>query len=249
MKKYFIILPLLCTTMVFSQKKGAPTKTSTTSTSTATLTDDQKASYYIGMNIANNMKNEGFKVDVNLLAQGMKETLTNSGKKLLPAEDMNAFMQSFSQKMNEKKMAEHKLMAEANKKKSQEFLEKNKKNPAIKTTASGLQYEVIQEGDGKSKPAATDVAKVTYTGKLMDGTVFDSTDKNGGQPVELPLNGVIKGWTEGIQLMSKGAKYRFYIPADLAYGDQGAGNAIPPGSAIIFDVNLVDFHPAPAPAK
>jgi FKBP-type peptidyl-prolyl cis-trans isomerase FklB len=99
----------------------------------------------------------------------------------------------------------------------------------------------LKEGDGKAKPTASSTANVTYTGKLMDGTVFDSTDKNGGKPIELNLSGVIKGWTEGIQLMSKGAKYRFYIPSELAYGDNGAGGVIPPGAALIFDVELVDF--------
>ena len=99
----------------------------------------------------------------------------------------------------------------------------------------------MQEGDGTTKPKATDVVQVKYTGKLLNGTVFDSTDKNGGAPSDINLSNVIPGWTEGIQLMSKGAKYRFYIPSDLAYGDQGAGGAIPGGSTIIFDVELVNI--------
>ncbi|KQR93774.1 hypothetical protein ASG01_07880 [Chryseobacterium sp. Leaf180] len=201
-------------------------------------TDDQKASYYIGLNIAQNMKKEGFKVDADLLSQAIKEEMAGT-KKLMPEEEMNTFMQGFMQKQGEKKQAEAGVQATANKKKSLEFLAKNKSNPKIKATASGLQYEVLQEGDGKTKPKATDVVQVKYTGKLMDGTVFDSTDKNGGAPMDINLSSVIKGWTEGIQLMSKGAKYRFYIPSDLAYGDQGAGGAIPGGSAIIFDVELV----------
>jgi FKBP-type peptidyl-prolyl cis-trans isomerase len=109
----------------------------------------------------------------------------------------------------------------------------------VKTTASGLQYEVLQEGDGKTKPKS-DIVQVKYTGKLLDGTVFDSTDKNGGAPMDINLGGVIKGWTEGIQLMSKGSKYRFYIPSELAYGDNGAG-PIPAGATITFDVELVDI--------
>ena len=129
----------------------------------------------------------------------------------------------------------------SNDEKSKKLFDDNAKKPGVKTTASGLQYEVLKEGDGKTKPTATSTATVTYTGKLMDGTVFDSTDKNGGKPIELNLSGVIKGWTEGIQLMSKGAKYRFYIPSDLAYGDNGAGGVIPPGATLIFDVELVDF--------
>ena len=202
------------------------------------LTDDQKASYYIGLNIAQNMKKEGFKVDADLLAQAIKEDLAGTPK-LLPEAEMNTFMQTFMQKQSEKKMSEANVKADENKKKGLEFLAKNKQNAKIKTTASGLQYEVLTEGDGKTKPKATDVVQVKYTGKLLDGTVFDSTDKNGGAPMDINLSGVIKGWTEGIQLMSKGSKYRFYIPSDLAYGDQGAGGAIPPGATIIFDVELV----------
>ncbi|MBW7676901.1 FKBP-type peptidyl-prolyl cis-trans isomerase [Chryseobacterium chendengshani] len=203
-------------------------------------TDDQKASYYIGLSIAQNMKQEGFKVDADLLARAIKEEMDGT-KKLMPAEEMTAFMQDFMQKQNEKKQSAVVLQAGENKKKGLDFLAKNKNNPKVKTTASGLQYEVLQEGDGKTKPKATDVVQVKYTGKLMDGTVFDSTDKNGGTPMDINLSSVIKGWTEGIQLMSKGSKYRFYIPSDLGYGDHGAGGAIPPGATIIFDVELVNI--------
>lgn len=203
-------------------------------------TDDQKASYYIGLSIAQNMKQEGFKVDADLLAQAIKEEMDGK-EKLLPAEEMNTFMQTFMQKQQDKKQVEAGSQAVENKKKGQEFLAKNKSNPKVKTTASGLQYEVLQEGDGKTKPKASDVVAVKYTGKLLDGTVFDSTDKNGGEPMDINLGAVIKGWTEGIQLMSKGSKYKFYIPSDLAYGDQGAGGAIPGGSTIIFDVELASI--------
>lgn len=203
-------------------------------------TDDQKASYYIGLNIAQNMKQEGFKVDADLLAQAIKEEMEGK-KKLMPAEEMNAFMQDFMQKQSEKKQSAAMAQAGENKKKGLDFLAKNKTNPKVKTTASGLQYEVLQEGDGNTKPKATDVVQVKYTGKLMDGTVFDSTDKNGGAAMDINLSSVIRGWTEGIQLMSKGSKYRFYIPSDLAYGDQGAGGAIPAGATIIFDVELVNI--------
>ncbi|WP_336690847.1 MULTISPECIES: FKBP-type peptidyl-prolyl cis-trans isomerase [unclassified Chryseobacterium] len=202
-------------------------------------TDDQKASYYIGLSIAKNMKQEGFKVDADLLAQAIKEEM-DGGKKLMPAEEMDSFMQEFMQKQHEKKQAAAGVQADENKKKGLEFLAKNKSNPKVKTTASGLQYEVLQEGDGKTKPKASDIVQVKYTGKLLDGTVFDSTDKNGGAPMDINLGGVIKGWTEGIQLMSKGSKYRFYIPSELAYGDNGAG-PIPAGATITFDVELVNI--------
>lgn len=204
-------------------------------------TDEQKASYYIGMSIAQNMKQEGFKVDAELLAQGIKEEMDSTKKKMLPAEEMNSFMQDFMMKQQQKKQSEAGAQSNDNKKKGLEFLAKNKANPKVKTTASGLQYEVLQEGDGKTNPKASDVVQVIYTGKLLDGTVFDSTDKNGGAPMDINLGGVIKGWTEGIQLMNKGSKYRFYIPSDLAYGEQGAGGAIPGGSTIIFDVELVNI--------
>ncbi|SDM03485.1 FKBP-type peptidyl-prolyl cis-trans isomerase [Chryseobacterium taihuense] len=226
MKKTLFILALLTgANFVFAQK---------------TYTDEQKASYYIGLDIAENMKRQGFPADAELLAQGIKDALTEKTS-LFPKEEMGTFLQGFMQKQNEKKQAEAKVKAEENKKAGADFLAKNKLKKNIKTTASGLQYEVLKEGDGKTKPTASNTANVMYTGKLMDGTVFDSTDKNGGKPIELNLSSVIPGWTEGIQLMSKGAKYRFYLPSDLAYGDNGAGNVIPPGATLIFDVELVDF--------
>lgn len=235
MKRHSIALFCVATLSIVSCAKEGDNKED------SKYTDEQKASYYIGMSIAQNMKQDGFKVDAELLAQGIKEEMDSTKKKLLPAEEMNSFMQEFMMKQHQKKQAEAGVEATDNKKKGTEFLAKNKSNPKVKTTASGLQYEVLQEGDGTTKPKATDVVQVKYTGKLLNGTVFDSTDKNGGAPSDINLSNVIPGWTEGIQLMSKGAKYRFYIPADLAYGDQGAGGAIPGGSTIIFDVELVNI--------
>lgn len=249
MKKVVILLPLLLVGILPAQKKKPVKSNTTTAVVDATkFTDDQKASYYIGADIAQNLKNQGFNIDVNLLTLAMKEHF--EGKKAtLPAEESQSFMQTYMQKMNEKRQAEAKIKSEENKKKGAEFLAKNKQNPAIKSTASGLQYEVLKEGDGVNKPSATDIVKVTYKGQLLDGTVFDSTEKNGGQPIEFPLNGVIKGWTEGIQLMSKGAKYKFYIPADLAYGDRGAGNVIKPGELLTFEVELLDYKPQEKPKE
>lgn len=235
MKRHSIALFCVATLSIVSCAKEGDNKED------SKYTDEQKASYYIGMSIAQNMKQDGFKVDAELLAQGIKEEMDSTKKKLLPAEEMNSFMQEFMVKQHQKKQAEAGVEATDNKKKGTEFLAKNKSNPKVKTTASGLQYEVLQEGDGTTKPKATDVVQVKYTGKLLNGTVFDSTDKNGGAPSDINLSNVIPGWTEGIQLMSKGAKYRFYIPSDLAYGDQGAGGAIPGGSTIIFDVELLNI--------
>ena len=126
---------------------------------------------------------------------------------------------------------------EENLKKGQEYLAENAKREGVTVTNSGLQYEVLQEGEGKS-PSATDVVKCHYEGRLIDGTVFDSSYKR-GEPSEFALNQVIKGWTEGLQLMKEGSKYRFYIPYYLAYGSRGVGN-IPPYAALIFDVELIE---------
>lgn len=119
-----------------------------------------------------------------------------------------------------------------------EFLAKNKNTPGVKTTASGLQYKVNHEGSGK-KPKSTDIVTVQYEGRLIDGTIFDSTAQRNNQPATFPLNGVIPGWTEGLQLMSEGSDYTFYIPAQLAYGEQSPTNAIPANSVLVFDVKLI----------
>ena len=126
---------------------------------------------------------------------------------------------------------------EENLKKGQEYLAENAKREGVTVTNSGLQYEVLEEGEGKS-PSATDVVKCNYEGRLIDGTVFDSSYKHGG-PLEFALHQVIKGWTEGLQLMKEGSKYRFFIPYNLAYGSRGA-SIIPPYSALVFDVELIE---------
>jgi FKBP-type peptidyl-prolyl cis-trans isomerase FklB len=141
--------------------------------------------------------------------------------------------------------------AVASKAEAKTFLEKNGKKEGVKTTASGLQYQVIKEGTGV-KPTDSSMVSVNYHGTLMDGTVFDSSVER-GQPAQFPLNQVIKGWTEGIKLMSVGSKYKFWIPADLAYGDQGAGGKIKPGALLIFEVELLKIidpkEAAAAPVK
>jgi len=148
----------------------------------------------------------------------------------LSLEDANKIIQEYLKELTEKKAAEIKAVG-------QKFLEENKKNANVKETASGLQYVVEKEGTG-AQPSATDEVTVHYTGKLLDGTVFDSS-VNRGEPATFPLNRVIPGWTEGVQLMKEGAKYTFFIPSDLAYGPQGVPNAIPPHSTLIFDVELI----------
>jgi FKBP-type peptidyl-prolyl cis-trans isomerase len=138
-------------------------------------------------------------------------------------------------------------MADKNAADGKKFLDDNKKKDGVKTTASGLQYKVLKEGNG-APPKATDTVTVDYRGTLIDGTEFDSSYKR-GQPATFPLNGVIKGWTEGLQLMKSGAKYQFFIPSDLAYGQRAMGPDIAPNSTLIFEVDLKSVQPAPAGAS
>src|SRR6478735_5995613 len=142
--------------------------------------------------------------------------------------------------------AKQKQAGEKNKTDGTKFLEDNKKKPGVKTTASGLQYKVEKEGTG-AQPKATDMVTVNYRGTLIDGTEFDSSYKR-GQPATFPVNGVIKGWTEALQLMKQGAKYQLFIPANLAYGERAMGPDIGPNSTLIFDVELQDVKPPPTPA-
>ncbi|TWP24495.1 FKBP-type peptidyl-prolyl cis-trans isomerase [Apibacter muscae] len=214
---------------------------------TKITTDKEKLSYSIGVNIAENLKAQDLSedVDVTVLGQGMNDVFAE--KPLLFTQDsINVFMQKFGQKKMAELQQKREVLGKKNKEEGLAFLATNKKKKGVITTASGLQYEVLSKGTGKETPNATDKVKVKYTGKLLDGKVFDSTDKsNNGQPVEFILDKVIPGWTEGVKLMNKGSKYRFYIPSELGYGENGAGSEIGPNSVLIFDVDLVDFQAQP----
>lgn len=154
----------------------------------------------------------------------------NGKETRLTAEDANKLIQEYLQELTAKKAADIRAVGE-------KFLAENSKKEGVKVTASGLQYVVDKEGTG-ARPTAEDEVTVHYTGKLLDGTVFDSSVSR-GEPATFPLNRVIPGWTEGVQLMKEGGKYTFFIPSDLAYGPQGVPNAIPPHSTLIFDVELI----------
>jgi FKBP-type peptidyl-prolyl cis-trans isomerase FklB len=201
------------------------------------LRDQQdKSSYSIGVQIGSGvrqqMQQQGLQLKPDLVAAGFKDAF--SGSKLqLADEDIRQALSLLEREM----VGKHAEVAEKNKKDGAAFLAENKKKPGVKTLPSGLQYQVLKDGTGP-KPKLTDTVKANYKGTLIDGTVFDSSEKQ-GQPVSFPCNGVIAGWTEALQLMSVGSKWRLFIPSDLAYKDQGAGPLIGPNATLIFDVELL----------
>lgn len=197
-----------------------------------------KLSYALGLGIGQQLKNMGTKEDVNIddFSQAIRDVLDENPLAIQHTEAqqiVNAYFQKMESRMNAEKAEKGKKALEEGKK----FLAENAKKEGVKTTASGLQYEVLNEGEGKH-PSATDKVRCHYEGRLLDGTVFDSSYRR-GEPADFGLNQVIPGWTEGVQLMQEGAKYRFYIPYLLAYGEGGAGELIPPFSTLVFDVELL----------
>ncbi|MDX9752026.1 MAG: FKBP-type peptidyl-prolyl cis-trans isomerase [Flavobacteriales bacterium] len=201
-------------------------------------TEMDTVSYAIGADIGGNFrmnKLEGINVDA--LRDGLRDGLDSS--LAMDEETMGAVVQGYMQRMQEEMRAEEERKGEENLAKGRAFLATNAERKQVKTTASGLQYEVIAEGKG-AMPTVDDQVRVHYTGTLIDGTEFDSSVGR-GQPAVFGVGQVIPGWVEGLQLMSEGAKYKFYIPSDLAYGPGGApGGAIPPNSTLIFDVELLE---------
>lgn len=191
----------------------------------------EKISYALGMVIGHNLKGMGVnELDTQNFAQAVGDVLSGNPTTLSDTEAQQLVTRFLQEKENEK----GKEVREA----GEAFLATNAKKEGITVLPSGLQYTVINEGSGR-KPKATDSVKCHYEGTLIDGTVFDSSYRR-GEPATFPLNGVIAGWTEGVQLMSEGAKFRFFIPYHLAYGSRGAGQSIPPYAALIFDVELIE---------
>ncbi len=224
--KYFIatVVIVVLATPIVAQEKSFQLKD---------LKD--KASYSIGVDIGMNFKKQNMDLNPDALAAGAKDAL--NGKPQVSPNEIREIMTQWQKELTDRQ----KTMATKNQTDGEKYLDENKKKEGVKTTTSGLQYKSIKEGAG-SQPKATDTVTVNYRGTLIDGTEFDSSYKR-GEPATFPLNGVIKGWTEGVQLMKKGSKYQFVIPPGLAYGERAMGPDIGPNSTLIFEVELLDIKP------
>jgi FKBP-type peptidyl-prolyl cis-trans isomerase FklB len=236
MKCFITALAVLALTMpVFAQEKSPQLKDT-----------KDKVSYSIGLNIGFNFKKQNMDLNTDALMAGVKDAI--SGKKpLLDENQVRETMTTWTKEITEKQ----KVMAEKNATEGEKFLAENKKKEGVKTTPSGLQYKVTKEGTGP-QPKDTDTVTVNYRGTLINGTEFDSSYKR-GEPATFPVTGVIKGWTEALELMKVGSKYQLFIPPNLAYGERAMGPDISPNSTLIFEVELVSIKPgasaaSPAPA-
>ncbi|MBV9673973.1 MAG: FKBP-type peptidyl-prolyl cis-trans isomerase [Verrucomicrobia bacterium] len=254
MKRLTLVVLLLSAVSALCADDTKPSASPSTSSSPKSAFTDQKdkISYVIGVDIGRTLKRLQVPITQNILNQGINDVL---GDKPIAMSDeelqstLQAFQQQMVQKQQEamaKKSEDMKGIADRNKADGKQFLEANSKKPGVKTTQSGLQYKVLKEGGGQ-KPTDTDVVETNYRGTLLDGKEFDSSAKNGG-PVSFPVNGVIKGWSEALKMMPVGSKWQLYVPSELAYGDEGAGDEIAPGSTLVFDIELLGIKKDTGPA-
>jgi FKBP-type peptidyl-prolyl cis-trans isomerase FklB len=207
----------------------------------ALQTQKDKASYAIGLNIGRSMHKDSVDVDPNILLRGMKDGLAGA-KPLLTDDEVRATMISLQTDVRKRQEEKMQALSEANKTQGEAFLAENKTKEGVVTLPSGLQYKILTEGTGP-KPAATDTIVCNYKGTLLDNTEFDSSYKR-GQPLTIQVNGVIKGWTEALQLMPVGSKWQLFIPPDLGYGTRGGpGGGIGPNATLVFEVELMSIQP------
>ena len=243
MKVLFVsALCVLATAPAIAQSSHPSTVHKTTAASTPPAPSlrnlQDSLSYAIGLSVAEFYKRQNItNINTSLVMRAIND-VNKSAKLQMNDQQAQACIYGYMKKNETEKAA-------GNKKLGQDFLAANKNKPGVVTLPSGLQYQVVKEGTGP-KPSLTDRVKVHYHGTTIDGKVFDSSIER-GQPIELAVNGVIPGWTEALQLMSVGSKWKLFIPSDLAYGDQQAGPLIPPGSALVFDVELLDIVSKPVP--
>jgi FKBP-type peptidyl-prolyl cis-trans isomerase FklB len=224
-----------------AKPNASPAPSSPTST---TINDDKdKVSYSLGVDIGRTLQRLQLDLNQDALSKGMTDVLGNKALSMTDQElqqTLQAFQQKMMQKQQEamsKKQEEMKSVAEKNKADGKKFLDDNAKKADVKTTTSGLQYKVIKEGKGE-KPKDTDIVETNYRGTTIDGKEFDSSAKHGSS-FSFPVNGVIKGWSEALKMMPVGSKWELFVPSDLAYGDEGYGEDIAPGSTLVFEVELL----------
>jgi FKBP-type peptidyl-prolyl cis-trans isomerase FklB len=206
----------------------------------------KKVSYAIGLDIGQNFKARAMDIDLDILFQGLKDA-QKSGEPLLSKDEIQKVMTQFQQDMMKSEQEKRQTQGAGNLAQGEAFLKENAQKPGIQVTASGLQYKVITKGSGPV-PKASDTVKVHYRGTLLDGTEFDSSYKR-NEPAVFQLNGVIKGWTEALQLMNVGSKYQIFLPSSLAYGEQGAGQVIGPNATLVFEVELLGIEKPAAAAN
>jgi FKBP-type peptidyl-prolyl cis-trans isomerase len=228
------ILFLFCTTAIFFTQNPAFSAEGDIKELT---TENDKISYALGFNIGNNIQ-ENYSLNLEAFFQGIKDS--KGGSNMLSDEQMQESLMAFQQQMQQKQKEAMEIKAEQNKAAGKTFLEANKTKEGVKTLASGLQYKVIKKGDG-AFPKNSDTVSCHYRGYTIDGKEFDSSYKR-GKPASFQLDAVIKGWSQALLLMKTGSKWMLYIPEDLAYGERGAGEAIEPGSTLIFEVELLNIQ-------
>ena len=219
-------------------KTGPATKPRTQSV-LALKTQKDKVSYALGANLGMNLHNQSVEVDPAIVLRGLKDALAG-GKMLLTDDQAKGALMQLQAEVRSKQQEKMKVAGEMNKKEGVEFLAVNKAKEGVVTLPSGLQYKILTEGTGP-KPAASDTVVCNYRGTLISGAEFDSSYKR-GQPASFPVNGVIKGWTEALQLMPVGSKWQLFVPAELGYGDRGAGADIGPSATLIFEVELLSIQ-------
>jgi FKBP-type peptidyl-prolyl cis-trans isomerase len=234
-------------------KKSATSTAAKTAAPLTLKTQEEKFSYAIGMKMGANFKKQAVPVNATIMARGIKDALAGS-KTLLTDEEAQAAIMEVQKEMQAKMQEKNKEAADVNKKTGEAFLAANKSKEGVVVLPSGLQYKIEKAGTGP-KPTPNDSVVCNYRGTLIDGKEFDSSYKR-GQPATFPVTGVIKGWTEALQLMPVGSEWQLFIPADLAYGDRGAGADIGPGSTLVFEIELLsledknkDKTPATEPEK